>query len=132
MMLRAPNTAAESSQKRWAWTFVALLVIIVVVVGLWIAHASTKSSAVSAATCQTITGTLGNGPDPDVDPVGYAQAQVLPLSAIKTNNPALNDALAKLSSAYGTFVKENGSKQAGRAVTSASNQLDLLCPGATS
>jgi sugar phosphate permease len=122
--------ARSRRERRWAWTFVALLVVIVVIVGLWLAHAGSNATSVPAATCQTITGTLANGPDPDADPIGHAQAQIVPLQKIPTTNAGLKDALTSLSSAYATYVKDDGSKASRQGVALAARQLDTYCPGA--
>ena len=39
---------------------------------------------------------LSNGPDPDADPVGYAQAQILPLREIDTSDANLHQAIDAL------------------------------------
>lgn len=110
----------------------ALLVVIVVVIGLWLAHPSGDTTGASARTCQTIRGTLANGPDPGADPIGYAQAQIDPLREIATSDAGLKSALSSLSAAYAAFVSDGGSKSSRRAVTSASTRLAQYCPGAAS
>ena len=42
--------------------------------------------------CITVSDVLSDGPDPDADPVGYAQAQVLPLEELSISEPALRAA----------------------------------------
>jgi hypothetical protein len=75
---------------------------------------------------------LSDGPDPDVDPVGYAQAQVLPLHQIHTSQTNLRDAIDNLASAFEQFSATNGTMATKRAVTRASNKVDAICPGVTS
>ena len=41
---------------------------------------------------------LSDGPDPDSDPVGYAEAQILPLGQIHTSDAQLRTAIGKLAS----------------------------------
>jgi hypothetical protein len=78
-----------------------------------------------------VAAVLSDGPDPDADPVGYAQAQILPLRALKlAAGRVKTDALA-LSNAYSQFAKTNGSATAKAALNHASSALDKICPGAT-
>jgi hypothetical protein len=92
---------------------------------------SSSGSAVSA-TCTQISAVLADGPDPDADPVGYAQAQILPLRALQTSDAALHTAIDNLAAAYQRVVTSNNSAAANKAVTAASAQVDAICPGATS
>jgi hypothetical protein len=85
-----------------------------------------------AASCQAITAALANGPDPDADPVGYAEAQVLPLRDIATSDAGLHTAILHLSSAYESFYKDNGSASSKKLVGTAEENVDHYCPGATS
>lgn len=93
--------------------------------------AQAKTAAVTA-TCEQVSGVLADGPDPDADPVGYAEAQVGPLGKIQTQDAALRDAIGKLASAYQDFYSSNGSTSAKQAVSVASNAVGKICPGATS
>jgi hypothetical protein len=85
-----------------------------------------------SATCELVSAVLSDGPDPDADPVGYAEAQVDPLRRISTQDTKLQNAIGKLASAYQAFYTSNGTKTAGEAVTVASNAINKICPGATS
>ena len=98
------------------------------------APAATASNAADtvSATCQLVSAVLSDGPDPDSDPVGYAEAQVSPLRGISTHDAALRAAIGKLADAYEGFFTSNGSKTAKAAVTAASNAVSKICPGATS
>jgi hypothetical protein len=94
--------------------------------------AATSSAAVSA-TCNQVSAVLSDGPDPDDDPVGYAQAQILPLSQIRTTDPRLRAAIGDLVSAYRAFYASNGSSSSAKlAVAAAGKRIDSFCPGATS
>jgi hypothetical protein len=62
--------------------------------------------------------------------LGYAQAQVLPLRQIHTSNSALETGVVNLASAYEEFYKTNGSAEAKKAVSTASDQVNAICPGA--
>jgi hypothetical protein len=93
------------------------------------AHAN--ATAVTA-TCQQVSAVLSDGPDPDADPVGYAEAQVNPLRKVQTQDAALRDAIGKLADAYQGFFTSGGTDSAKEAVSVASNAISKICPGATS
>ena len=56
-------------------------------------------SAVQQA-CTSVADVLADGPDPGADPVGYAQAQVLPLRQLTISDATLHRAVLTLASAY--------------------------------
>jgi hypothetical protein len=87
------------------------------------------STAAVRQTCQNVAAVLSDGPDPGADPIGYAEAQVIPLEQIGTSDSNLQDAIHSLASAYEDFYKTNGSATAKQKVTKANNQLNALCPG---
>jgi hypothetical protein len=91
------------------------------------------SAAAVHAACSQVSAVLSDGPDPDADPVGYAEAQILPLGQIRTSDTQLRAAIGRLASAYRTFFDSNGSSSAAKlAVATASKRIDSFCPGATS
>jgi hypothetical protein len=93
---------------------------------------ASASSAISAA-CTEVGAALSDGPDPAADPVGYAEAQIKPLHAIKTSDPALRAAIADLATAYAGVFDSNGSNAAAKkAVATASKKVNAICPGAAS
>jgi hypothetical protein len=95
--------------------------------------AAPPSAATIAATCEQVSGVLGDGPDPDADPVGFAQAHILLLRQINTTDQALRGALSQLADANQKFVASNGkSANAKEAVAVASKKLNSICPGAAS
>jgi hypothetical protein len=94
--------------------------------------ASVSGHSALQATCTQISGVLANGPDPDADPLGYAEAQILPLRQIKTSDASLQAAVDSLASAYQSVTATKGSKTANQAVAAASSQVEQICPGATS
>jgi hypothetical protein len=97
------------------------------------APASSVSTPAVTATCQQVSAVLGDGPDPDSDPVGYAEAQILPLRQISTPDPALHAAIGQLADAYQqVFASSGKSSGAKEAVSVASNKLNAICPGAAS
>jgi hypothetical protein len=93
---------------------------------------SKASAATSAkATCQQLTAVLTNGPDPGADPVGYAEAQILPLRQIRTPDAALSTAIGGLASAYSGYSAADGTgKTTTATLTAAINRINSLCPGA--
>jgi hypothetical protein len=96
---------------------------------------SSASSATSATekTCQQVSAVLSDGPDPGADPVGYAEAQILPLRQISSADPALRTAIGQLADAYQQFFASDGkSSKAKEAVAVASQKLNSICPGAAS
>jgi hypothetical protein len=82
--------------------------------------------------CQSVGAILSDGPDPDADPVGYAEAQVMPLTAIHTSDKPLQTAIDDLASAYGLFFRAKGDAAAKSAVTQASTRLNAICTGVAS
>jgi hypothetical protein len=99
---------------------------------------SSSKPAVSAAgtplqqSCAAVAAVLGNGPDESEDPVGYAEAQILPLRALKIQDAALERSVVDLSNAYRQFYATQGAAAAQSAVKAASAKVDATCPGATS
>ena len=77
---------------------------------------------------------LSDGPDPDADPVGYAQAQVLPLRQLSISDASLHRAVLTLAGAYETFSTSSSPTRAASAaaVTKAENEVNKICPQAAS
>jgi hypothetical protein len=95
--------------------------------------AAGASASVAASGCQQVSAVLADGPDPDSDPVGYAEAQVLPLRHVSAPDPALHAVIDELAGAYQQFFASNGkSSSAKEAVSVASKKLNSICPGAAS
>jgi hypothetical protein len=82
--------------------------------------------------CTEITGVLGNGPDSDADPVGYAEAQIGPLAQVHAGDPKLASALASLDAAFKTEFAQNASTASLAVVTRAEHRVNAICPGAAS
>jgi hypothetical protein len=93
---------------------------------------SATAGAAVRQTCQAVSAALSDGPDPSTDPVGYAEAQILPLRRIDTSDRPLQAAIDALAAAYQKVFDTNGSTAATAAVRRASHQVDTICPGATS
>jgi hypothetical protein len=97
------------------------------------AAAPASSPSAVAAACTQVGADLSDGPDPGADPVGYAEAQIKPLRAIKTSDPTLRAAIADLATAYaGVFDSNGNSAAAKKAVATASKRINVICPGAAS
>jgi hypothetical protein len=116
----------------------AALILAVLLVCACGSSASSLSSAASstvtiASTCEHVSAVLGDGPDPDDDPVGFAEAHILLLRQISAPNQALRGALSQLADANQKFVASNGkSANAKEAVAVASKKINSVCPGAAS
>jgi hypothetical protein len=94
--------------------------------------ASASTTALASA-CEQVSAVLSDGPDPDADPVGYAEAQILPLRQIRVSNQALRGVISQLADAYQKFFASNGkSSNAKEDVAVASKKLNSICPGAAS
>jgi hypothetical protein len=92
---------------------------------------SPSSSPAATKSCQEVSAALADGPDPGVDPVGYALAQIHPLDAMKvSSDPTLQKAIDHLASAYQTFYSDHGGHAATQAVSQAGKTINALCPGA--
>jgi hypothetical protein len=92
-----------------------------------------SSGAATNKACQQVGAVLSDGPDPDADPGGYAEAQILPLRQIRTSNPRLRTVLGQLDTAYRQlFASSGASAAATQAVAAATRKVNAICPGAAS
>jgi hypothetical protein len=104
---------------------------VLVACGLGACGSATSSAGAVGATCRQVGAALSDGPDPSIDPVGYAEAQIRPLRAIETSDAPLERTIARLASAYQTYWRADGvGASARRAVAAAAAALDAFCPGA--
>jgi hypothetical protein len=111
----------------------ALAVLLVSACGSAVsAAASASSPAATENACRQVSAVLSDGPDPGADPVGYAEAQIIPLRQISTSGQALRAAIGQLADAYQEFFASNGASGAKEAVAVAARKLDSICPGAAS
>jgi hypothetical protein len=111
---------------------VALAVPILTACGSGPARSAASGVSVSA-TCTALSAALSDGPDPDADPVGYAEAQIKPLRAIHASEQKLRAAIGDLAVAYARVFATNGeSAAASKAVTAAAAKVNAICPGAAS
>jgi hypothetical protein len=109
---------------------------------LAIAIAGCGSSSSTAATsavlgttvqqdCTAVGDVLSDGPDPDADSAGYAQAQILPLRQLKVGDATLQHDVLNLAAAY-QAVTAGGGATAAAAVTKAQKAVNSICPEAAS
>jgi hypothetical protein len=92
---------------------------------------TTTSAAVAQQTCQRVDAALSDGPDPSSDPVGYAEAQILPLKQIHTSDATLGKAITTLEVGYSRYYTADGhGASVGSALNSAVTTINKLCPGA--
>jgi hypothetical protein len=95
------------------------------------AGASSASTAAAQQTCQQVSAVLSDGPDPGADPVGYAEAQILPLEQIRASDSEIGQAITTLADAYTSYFTADGSgKTATSDLNKAINRINSLCPGA--
>jgi hypothetical protein len=82
--------------------------------------------------CTAIGDVLSDGPDPSADPVGYAEAQVIPLRQLKIADPALSRLVDALAAAYERYASSTpGTAGAdARSVAAAEKAVNSVCPGA--
>jgi hypothetical protein len=77
--------------------------------------------------CTAVADVLSDGPDPDADAVGYAQAQVLPLRQLKIGDAKLSGDVRTLANAFQAFSAGSGTAAA---VGKAENAVNSICPQA--
>jgi hypothetical protein len=117
-----------------AGTTVAFLALAVAACGSASSQTSSTVSLGSAVQqgCTSVADVLADGPDPGVDPVGYAEAQVMPLRQLAISDAALHRAVLTLAAAYETFSTSTTSTHAASAlaVTKGENEVNKICPQA--
>ena len=79
--------------------------------------------------CVAVGDVLSDGPDPGADPVGYAQAQILPLRQLKIADAPLRRAVQALASAYQAYSSSHGDPASTKQVSAAEQAVNALCPG---
>ena len=131
-------TTGSSSQGRMRSMAIAAAAIVMLALATMVSacgssgHATATAAAAPAAesACDQVGDALSNGPDPDADPVGYAEAQIQPLRQIHATNPALAQAITTLAGAYSSFYAANGTGPAKSALNTAIKRINSLCPDA--
>jgi len=97
------------------------------------AHATGSGSSAVSSACAQVAAALSDGPDPQADPVGYAEAQIKPLRAISTSDSELRTAIDGLAAAYARVFTSNGKNDAAvTAVATESRKVNAICPGTAS
>lgn len=91
---------------------------------------SATTSGATTGACREVAAILTDGPDPGADPVGYAEAQVIPLKGVHTSDSQLRRSITALSAAYERFYDSDGSATARQALNQAVRRIDATCPGA--
>lgn len=122
---------AAPNSRSWAPACLALLVLSA---GLMLSACGSSPSAtnhakVVKAACLKVAADLSDGPDPSDDPIGYAEAQIRPLSQIKVHDAVLQNAIHYLDVEYKIFYQTNGAAASKRAVNAALKIIDVYCPG---
>jgi hypothetical protein len=110
---------------------VVLTVPILTACGSGPARAGSAGASISA-TCTAVGAALSDGPDPDADPVGYAEAQITPLRAIQTSDQALRAAVRDLAAAYAQVFASNDASAVASKAAAAAAKVNAICPGAAS
>ena len=121
----------RSAGIRW-WGAVTLVAVLGLAAWLLAGHvlAPATGAGTTSAACAEISATLSDGPDPGVDPVGYAQAQVRPLDDLRIVATPLARDVKALDQAFRLVVIERGAPTSRRAETAAVRALDAMCPRA--
>jgi len=97
------------------------------------ASGGAAAAATPRALCQQLNAVFSDGPDPGVDPVGYALSQIEPLQAIHSSDSSAMRGVAQLIAADQAFFHSNGSdKAAATAIKKADASLNKACPGVAS
>ncbi|HEY6496835.1 MAG TPA: hypothetical protein VIZ43_26455 [Trebonia sp.] len=124
--------ARPAVMRALAATAVACVAVAVTACGSSSSSSSQTSSALLGSQvqqdCTSVANVLSDGPDPDADSVGYAQAQVLPLRQLKISDARLRQDVLSLAAAYQAFTA--GGPAAAAAVAKAENSVNSICPQA--
>lgn len=95
-----------------------------------LAACTSASPSPLASECQKVAAVLNDGPDPTADPVGYAEAQILPLESLALTDATLAHRVDQLAAADQQYFDHPTSAADRQAVGRASASLNGLCPGA--
>jgi hypothetical protein len=130
-----PGAELREARPSHRWRAAAIPVTICAAMALGLSACSGSGApaqaAASAKTCQQVGAVLSDGPDPTADPVGYAEAQILPLRQLHAADTELRAAISTLANAYAKFFASDGkSAAATTAVVAATRHMNKLCPDA--
>jgi hypothetical protein len=133
-LLRRPVAATRTHPTRTLILAASCLVALAVSGCGSTSHSAALLGSKTQQECTTVADVLADGPDPDADKVGYAQAQVLPLEQLKISEPDLRAAVKNLAAAFEAYSSSTGAAQAQAAVqvNKAGTALNAVCPGAAS
>ncbi len=92
--------------------------------------ASKSSASALTLECLQVSAVLSDGPGPTVDPIGYAEAQILPLRKVHPEDKALEEAIESLDRAYEEVYATSDSAAAKNAENKESRRMNAICPGA--
>lgn len=101
-----------------------------VLLGACASTGTSQASGSLASSCQAVAAVLSDGPSPAADPVGYAEAQIRPLTEVRAGDPALRRDVQRLDRAYRQVFDSDDSPSAASAASKASARLDGVCPRA--
>lgn len=129
---RVDAVPRHGAKRGWNIVVVLLLVVAVGLIVGWVLTSSEDGSTLVSrsaiqATCQQVAAVLSDGPAAGADPVGYAEAQVLPLKRIKAADEPLAHAISSLAAAYSAYFHGPSAATAG-ALKHAAKKLTTLCP----
>jgi hypothetical protein len=82
-----------------------------------------------ATTGNKVSAVLADGPNPQDDPTGYAQAQMGPLLVIRAPGKAPHSALQDLCVAYVSYFTVNADPSAKLLLRRTDEQSSDVCPG---
>jgi len=94
------------------------------------AGSPTATPTALASTCRTLSAILSDGPDPQADPVGYAEAQIVPLGQLHSSDATLERDIEGLDHAYERALYGDGTPAAKAAVAKAEAKVNAVCPDA--
>lgn len=130
---RGSSPGREGSCRARPWARASAIVVAVLLASALLdacgSSSPTASSAELKRTCKQVEAVLSDGPEPAADPVGYAQAQILPLRQVHTSDRELREAIRRLAAAYQAFSSSNGASSTKGTVTAARKTVEGLCPG---
>jgi hypothetical protein len=136
-MMTGSNQGTVHQGKVRSMTIAAAAIVMLALTTMISACSSSAQPAKTAAaapvaepTCEQVGDALSDGPDPDTDPVGYAEAQIQPLRQIHATSSTLAQAITTLAGAYSSFYTANGTGPAKSTLNTAIKRINSLCPDA--